>query len=125
MRNLVASPVNIHELALQVLPFCKCNAVNQEINLSKLVLHFLEKGVKQFVADNIALRINRIMELFKQWNAPLLCPCLIGSTYPAASLVKPLCNMPCYALVICNAEDYCLFAFQVDCDRHFIAPPIK
>src|SRR3989338_11272427 len=125
MRNLVASPVNIHELALQVLSFRKCNAVDQEINLSKLVLHLLEEGVKQRIVNNIALRINRIMKLFKQWNAPLLGSLLVGSTYPAASLVKLFCNVPCYAFVIGNAEDYCLFSFQVDCDRHFIAPPIK
>src|SRR3989338_9112637 len=95
MRNLVAPPVNIQELSLQMLSFGKCNAVYQKINLAKLFLH--------------------------ERDTPLLCPRLVGSAYPAASLVKLFGNVPCYAFVICNAENYCFLAFQVDCETHFIA----
>src|SRR3989338_1270467 len=121
MRNLVAPPVNIQELSLQMLSFGKCNAVYQKINLAKLVLHLFEERVKQRVVNDIALRINRIVQFLHERDTPLLCPRLVGSAYPAASLVKLFGNVPCYAFVICNAENYCFLAFQVDCETHFIA----
>src|SRR3989338_2513648 len=112
MRNLIASSVDIHELSLQMLPFCKSNAMNQEINLTKLIIHLFEERVKQRIVNNIALRINRIVQLLHERNTPLLCPCLVGSANPAAGFIKPFCNMPCYALVICNPENYRFLSLQ-------------
>ena len=43
MGNLIASSVDIHKLALQVLSFRKCNAVNQKVNIAKFIVNLLEK----------------------------------------------------------------------------------
>src|SRR3989338_2318917 len=105
MCNLIPSSVNIHEFSLQMLSFCKSNAVYKKINFSEFFLYFLEKRVKKLIAYNIAFCIDWIVKVIHQRHEQRLNSFLVCCCNPAACIVKPFRNVPCNALAICNSKD--------------------